>query len=249
MLEMGQRVDSHLTLSQPPPDQPPPSQPSAQAIDSRVKAKRIWWLGGLSFAFCLIVFGLPLAHRSLSHPDRTRAFHNIREVGFLLLQFDRKYRRYPDARTIAAVQAETKTTLSLGSSSPNQLFRQLLASCPSIDERPFWVRTSISPKGTDNVFTSDATALAPGECGFAYVAGLNSSVDPETPVLLTPLIPGTHEFDPKPFGGKAVILYNDNIPRSHTIDKHGHVIINGKDIFDPKQPFWYGKAPDIKWPE
>ncbi len=24
---------------------------------------------------------------------------------------------------------------------------------------------------------------------------------------------------------------------------------NGLDLLDPRQPFWYGKAPDVKWPK
>jgi hypothetical protein len=33
------------------------------------------------------------------------------------------------------------------------------------------------------------------------------------------------------------------------VDKSGHVYLNGKDLFDPSQPFWGGKVPDVKWPE
>ncbi len=238
-----------MTLQQPPPDQPPPSQPSSQAIDSRIKAKRIWWLGGLSFAFCLMAFVLPLAYQSLSHPDRPLAIHHIKQLSTLLFEFDSEYGQYPDASTIAAVQARTKTTLPLGSGSASQLFRQLLVTSPGIDEEPFWAKTTTSPKKPDDIFTTDATALAKGECAFAYIAGHKASDDADIPILLTPLIPGTHEFDPKPFDGKAIILCNDNTATAHPIDKHGHVIINGMDIFDPRQPFWHGKAPDVKWPE
>ena len=28
----------------------------------------------------------------------------------------------------------------------------------------------------------------------------------------------------------------------------GRVIITGKDLFDPEQPFWKGDVPPIKWP-
>ena len=30
---------------------------------------------------------------------------------------------------------------------------------------------------------------------------------------------------------------------------HGKVIINGLDLRDPRQPFWHGKTPDVKWPK
>ena len=33
------------------------------------------------------------------------------------------------------------------------------------------------------------------------------------------------------------------------IDKNGDVILNGMNLFDPRQPFWRWKAPDLKYPE
>lgn len=72
---------------------------------------------------------------------------------------------------------------------------------------------------------------------------------PETPVIVSPLIPGTTRFDPRPFDGKAVVLRLDNSAKAETIDSSGRVMIGGMDIFDPGQPWWRGKTPDIKWQE
>jgi hypothetical protein len=63
------------------------------------------------------------------------------------------------------------------------------------------------------------------------------------------LIPGTTQFDPKPFKGIAVILHADASVTKEPIDKTRRVMIGGKDIFDPSQPFWAGKVPDLKWQE
>ncbi len=112
---------------------------------------------------------------------------------------------------------------------------------------PFWARTGSTPKYPDGVL--GPKALVPGECSFTYVAGLSSTGDPATPVLMTPVIRGTWKFDPKPFGKKAVVLFLDSSARSLPIDKNGDVILNGMNLFDPRQPYWHGKAPDIKWPE
>lgn len=66
---------------------------------------------------------------------------------------------------------------------------------------------------------------------------------------MTPLIRGKTIFDRGQFGGKAVVLFLDNSAKALPIEKDGRVLLNGMDIFDPRQPFWKGKVPDIKWPE
>lgn len=74
---------------------------------------------------------------------------------------------------------------------------------------------------------------------------------------MTPVVPGTWKFDPKPFNGEAIILFLNSsgagLPGNSAtvlpIDKNGDVLLNGMNLFDPRQPFWRGKAPDIKWPE
>jgi hypothetical protein len=63
------------------------------------------------------------------------------------------------------------------------------------------------------------------------------------------MISGTDRFDPKPFDGKAVILKLDNSVTSVPINKNGHVIVDGKNLFDPANPIWKGKPPVIAWPE
>jgi hypothetical protein len=159
-------------------------------------------------------------------------------------------RQFPDATTIEKVKAATGTQLELGSSSSNQIFRQLLAN-PAIvkSEKPFWCKTAWSKKKPDDIFTP-GKALQPGEVGFAYIAGLSSANDPLTPIVVTPLIPGTTRFDPKAYGEKAIILRLDNSATPMQIRKDtGEVWWNGMSLFDPRQPFWNGKAPDIKWPE
>ena len=66
---------------------------------------------------------------------------------------------------------------------------------------------------------------------------------------MTPLVTGTQKFDPKPFGRMATVLFADGSVQALPIDNNGDVILNGMSLFDPRQPFWRGKAPDIKYPE
>ena len=174
------------------------------------------------------------------------ALSNLRQIGINLFAFDEEYGRFPDATTIPAVQSTTGTTLALGTSSSNELFRQLLSTVGK-SEKIFWAKTPTTPRKPNDVL--GANALVPGECAFTYIAGLTSAGDPETPIAMTSVLRGTWKFDPKPFDGKAVVLFLDSSATVLPIDKNGDVILNGMNLFDPRQPFWRGTAPDIKYPE
>lgn len=114
-------------------------------------------------------------------------------------------------------------------------------------EKIFWAQTSPTRRIPNDVLGADA--LAPGECAFTYIVGLSPTSHPDTPILMTSAIPGTWKFDPKPFKGHAVVFFTDSSAVPLPIDKNGDVLLNGMNLFDPRQPFWRGKAPDIKYPE
>lgn len=207
----------------------------------------ILWLGGISVLF---VCGTPLYRVVLKQrkaADRTEALNHARSMGLSLYEFDYEFGRFPDASTAAKVKADTRTPLTLGSASSNQLFRQLIAHGLK-SEKPFYAKIAGSWK-PDDLSSDDAHALQPGECGFTYIAGLSSKSDPSAPVMLAPVIRGTRLFDPEPFGGRAVILRIDCSATLLPIDPSGRVLIGGRDIFDPGQGYWRGSPPDIKWQE
>ncbi|WP_193212511.1 hypothetical protein [Luteolibacter marinus] len=179
---------------------------------------------------------------------RGEAMSNLKQVGLNLSDFEVEYGAFPDATTRVDVKEVTGTTLTLGTTSSNQMFRQLIATGVK-SEKIFWAKSALTPRKPDDVSNSDATALAPGECAFTYVAGMSSHGDPKAPLAMVPVIPGTWKFDPKPYQGEAFVLTIDGTLMRHPIDKHGHVMIGGKNLFDPGQPYWRGKTPDIKWPE
>lgn len=234
-------------LEQPPPDAPAPP-PGEEATRSRAYMKGIVWLGVLSIlGLAIMAYPVVFKTRGRGH-EFIEALNNIRQIGLGLLDFEAEYGRFPDRSTIAAVKAQTGTKLTLDDSSSNMLFRQLIVAGLQ-SEKPFWARTPASRKKPDDVFTTDANTLARGECAFAYIAGLTSYGDPETPLVMTPMLKGQRKFDRSCFQGKAVILFLDHSARALPIEKDGRVLINGRDIFDPRQPFWRGKAPDLKWPE
>jgi hypothetical protein len=104
-------------------------------------------------------------------------------------------------------------------------------------------------RNPDGDWHSDATALAPGETGFAYISGLTSKGNPSIPIVFGPAIPATRTVDAKSFENRAVALKLDNSVTTLPITPTGKIIINGLDLLDPGNPFWHGKAPDVKWPK
>lgn len=209
----------------------------------------IWWLGGLSIAipalFGVIAYHLVLQDRWSS---RYQALHNLREIGRAMEEFEQDYGRYPDLSTGPEVKQRTGSLLTMGDSSSNQLFRQLIASS-LIRERRFWAPLP-GRYLADDVATRDSKALEYWENGFSYVAGLDSTRDAGTPLVFSPGRKGTNLFDlTTKFGDKAVILTVDGSAALRHINRSGEVIVNGHNIFDPAQTFWKGKAPDLKWHE
>lgn len=208
----------------------------------------------LSLGLGFLIF--EMATRRRGPHFRSESINNLRQIGLALFEFDTTYGRFPDSGTIANLKRDfPDSTVPLGTSSSNDFFRQLLVSEICASEQMFYSR-SPGPgrvRKPDNRFDG-SFALEKGECGFAYIAGLTTtSHPPETPIVVSPLVPGKLVFDYKfckeYLDGKAVILRIDNSVTSLPVDKSGKVVLNGKDLFDPSQPFWGGKAPDVKWPE
>lgn len=236
-------------LPQPPPNAPIPP-PSEQAL----RSQKWWrWILGVGIAsIILLVLSAPMVLRSRKKADLTEAISNARQIGLGLFEFDQTYGKFPDDTTAKQVHEATLSSLKLGSSTSNDYFRQLLAANIVSSELLFYAKTQYSKK-PDNLF-SGSDALKKGEVAFAYFVGLSSTaIHPQTPLVVTPLVPGKRIFDIKSckkyFDGKAVILFADNSVRAFPLDPSGRVWIDGKDLFDPSQPFWGGKVPEVKWPE
>ncbi|MEY3897239.1 MAG: hypothetical protein RLZZ214_2760 [Verrucomicrobiota bacterium] len=164
-----------------------------------------------------------------------------------LSEFQKKYGKFPDASTIAAVRQDTATDLNLGTKSANDFFRQLFATGIVQNEAMFYAKTAGTHQ-TDNNFTK-AEALKNGECAFTYFLGATTTDNPQRPVVAVPLIPGTDRFDPKPFDGKAIILMLDNSAFALPISRAGHVMSNRMNLLDPANPIWEGHPPVIAWPD
>lgn len=177
----------------------------------------------------------------------SEAVSNARQIGMALFEFETEYGKFPDSSTAAAVRARTGSTLALPDRTSNDLFAQLIASGICGTEHMFYAKAK-SMRRPDGVFATDATILEHGECAFAYISGLPTAGDPSTPIAFGPVIPGTSTLDRKSCEGRAIILRIDNSATSLPINSAGKIIVHGLDLLDPRQPFWHGKAPDVKWP-
>ena len=181
--------------------------------------------GGFTLVELLVVIVIIAALAGLSAPvilkqrkaaDRTEALNNIRQIGLSLFEFDSEYGSFPDNNTQEDVKEATGTSLTFGGQFSNDYFRQLIAYGLK-SEKPFWCKTSFSPKKPDDVFNIPSKALEAGEVGFSYIMktavdGQHSSDGPERPVVVSPSYEGRTDwtFDPKSYGEKAIVLRLDN---------------------------------------
>lgn len=243
------------------PDHPKRPRPDITALlpdegAIRYRRNRKWRIAGriLMLAMILIlgfwIFLLWMTRPRPHHYSIRNATSNARQLGLVLFEFENEYGKYPDASTAAAVRAGTGSKLALSDRTSNDLFAQLLVGRFASSEKMFYVDAK-SAKKPDDIFDTDESILAHGECAFAYIPGraLWASDRYTRPLAFGPVIPGTSSLDPKSCDGKAIILRVDNSVTELPIDASGKAIDNGMDFLDPRQPYWNGKAPDVKWPK
>lgn len=204
---------------------------------------------GLLFFIAILI--LPMVVRpgcGRNRADQVEAVSNARQIGLALLEFDNEYGAYPSDATVALVLKSNQVhDFKLSDKSSNSLFRQLFAAHLTQSEAMFYAKVKNSRKPDGDIMPGKV--LEKGEVGFVFISGLSSKEDPITPIVLSPMIPGTTKFDPETFRGYAVVLRTDNSVRSYKIEKDGHIYDNGIDLLSPKHPVWKGKKPDIRYPE
>lgn len=173
---------------------------------------------------------------------QAKAVQQAKQIGLALFTFDNDYGKFPGEKTVKAVSENADDGTTIAADSANDCFFQLVVAGYLEDVRVFSLK-----KNQPRIPAVGLRKLE--DCFFAYLAG-GSMTDPAArPVVVSPLIKGKKTFDPKPLGGKAVVLLLDMSVHLKDIDDQGRVTFNGKDLFDPKQDYWGGKEPDIKWPE
>lgn len=173
---------------------------------------------------------------------QTSAVMNLRQIGMALFEFETEYGSFPDEKTAVSVKESAGAKADLKAKTANDCFYQLIASGILATDRIF----SLEPPKQGEEKPKAPAQLT--KCVFSYLTGLNASGNPSRPVVVAPLVNGEKTFDPAVLGGKAVVLRVDCSVQSFPIDKGGHVMIDGKNIFDPAQPFWNGNVPPVVWP-
>lgn len=207
--------------------------------------------GYISLAIFMVamVAGLtaPMVIRQKKKADQTEAISNARQISMALMEFESEYGSMPNAAT-AQLVAEATGEPAISGSSSNARFRQLFQAGITQSEVIFYAKTSSTTK-PDGVIFGD-NALASGECGFGYIENIRTE-DPTTrPIALAPFKPGSQEFDPMPFDGKAIVLWSDGSVRAYSIDRtSGEAIVDGQNLLDPTHPVWGGSPPSLLLPE
>lgn len=169
---------------------------------------------------------------------RGQAITNARKIGMGLFEFETEFGAFPNQETAAAVTLAGGGTAPLGSATANDCFYQLVAARMVPDLSVFtWEESDKGKK---------STSLE--NCGYSYLYGMTANGRPDRPLAVAPLEPGKSTFDREVFGGMCIVLSCDLSVRTVQIEADGTALINGKDIFDPTQPFWEGGVPPIKWP-
>ena len=176
---------------------------------------------------------------------RREMMNNFRALSLGLGEFESEYGTLPDGETLRHVCKATGNA-PWPLITANDYFRQLVASGLRSEIHFSDGGLASWSRRPDRVIQPLSEALAPGECAFTYV--LSVGVHPSKPVLLYPVVPGTLTFDPAPLGGKALVLRSDGSMSQLKIEADGRVLTGGKDYFDPSQPMWGGKKPDLKYP-
>ena len=208
-------------------------------------------MGYLGVVILVIAFlaGLsaPMIIRQRKKADQTEAISNARSFSLALYEFEADYGSFPNAAT-APLVADYSNNPEITGSSSNARFRQLFDAGITQSEQMFYAKSSGSQKPDGNI--SPDNLLAPGECGFGYIENIRTDDKTPRPIAMAPFKPGSDEFDPTPFDGKAVILWSDSSVRSLPIDRtNGEAILDGRNLLDPTHPVWGGTPPSLLLPE
>lgn len=186
---------------------------------------------------------LGLLTKTKSKAHLKAAMNNAKQLYLLMFEFDQDFGGFPSDRTAADDLARYKGRYS------NDYLAQLIAGGYIKSEDLFYVKggSALAKQPDNNTATREKT-LEAGECGFAYYKGLSTASNSALPLLMAPMTGKGFKFDPKPFRGKAVVLYVDGSVRTYAINDQGNVVLkNGKQLFEGgADTAWGAKGFDAK---
>ncbi|MCW1913429.1 hypothetical protein OJ996_07585 [Luteolibacter sp. GHJ8] len=193
---------------------------------------RVLWILGAIVLIALVVVMRPVIIKQKKAVAHVKALSGLRQIGASLFEFDSEYGSFPDDATALKLPEEAKAGFKLSGDHSNDYFRQLIV-VGLKSEKPFWCKTSFSPRKPDDDL-SPLQALQAGEVGYSYIMaapglGQKSSGDPGRPVVVaaSKLGGALWTFDSDVYGGKAVVLKLDNSVAGMNIDEESGYIRTG----------------------
>ncbi|HEY1123706.1 MAG TPA: hypothetical protein VGE67_18965 [Haloferula sp.] len=181
--------------------------------------------------------------------ERIEAINNGKQIWLALSDHQKRYGSFPNEETMQAIVKEKGITpFSLKTS--NDYFRLLIAGGFNSEKIGYCHYPALPIHRPDGVIAPLEQAFATGEVGFAYVANVPADAPGDTPILMAPLIPRTLQFDPKPFAGRAVVVFMDGSAKAVTLRQGSNLAMmaGGKSLLDLDAAWWHGKAPELKYP-
>ena len=179
-----------------------------------------------SILFAVSILLAPRVLRSQKKSDQVEAISNARQIVLALSEFEIEYGTFPNKQTAALLSKQNPDSgFDLSGTSSNALLRQLFAAGIIETEQIFYARTPGVGRPKSAIYPG--YLLQSGENAFAYISGLSSAGNPGRSVLMAPIIPGTHRFDPEPFKGRAIIVRIDGSVGSYRIAEDGKVYDKG----------------------
>jgi prepilin-type N-terminal cleavage/methylation domain-containing protein len=181
---------------------------------------------GFTLVELLVVIAIIAALAALSTPvvlkqqkkaAATEAVNNAKQMFILLFEFDQDRGQYPGA---AAVNPSGAI-----STSSNEVFREFFLASQVDSEDLFYCRDGLAVPPDGDIATATTSPVENGSCGFRYLwngtTGFSTTSNSGIPLIITPadaLAPTVASpFAINPFGGKAVILFNDGSVRTNSI--------------------------------
>jgi len=188
---------------------------------------------GFTLVELLVVIAIIAALAALSTPvvlkqqkkaAATEAVNNAKQMFILLFEFDQDKGAYPGSAGVNSTGAV--------SADSNAVFREFFISSAIDTEELFYCKNglTIKPDGDIGTAGTNTEACAAGEVGFHYLmktatASHGTSSPSGVPLVITPgdaVAPtAASPFAINPFGGRAVVLFNDGSCKSLPITAVG----------------------------
>ena len=186
-------------------------------------------LGYISIALTLIIAVLaglatPAIVAAKKSADKAKTITNAKQISIAMWDFETTYGEFPSDDTRKELKSIGEEVPS--GDSANDYFAQLLINKSTDSEKIFFVKGVRGVREGDNLFNAPDKILEKGENGFAYIKNLSAASGSSShPLLLAPMTGKGLKFDPKPFGGKAVVLQLDGSVREYLIDGSGDIVM------------------------